>query len=221
MILTPSSRPRRAADGTPRGNNLNSDGGHLSLPPSSAPNLSAREEPEEPDEIRAIWGTTVNINETIRIFKDFLRGFKLKYRVAYDRERGVRTRTLASPEDGEICLYETLMRRMRQTGETNLNLDMHNLSAYPPAKKLYSHLHKYPQEVIPSMDQALKDIMLELAQEDHEHGIEGMGGEQGQEELGDIWGKVYKIRPFGLSAINLRDLNPTGKHYLTLAHTNV
>ncbi|KAG2749579.1 nucleic acid-binding protein [Suillus brevipes Sb2] len=55
------------------------------------------------------------------------------------------------------------MRRIRQTGETNLNLDMINLLSYPPCKKLFAQLQKYPQEVVPAMDPILKDLMLELA----------------------------------------------------------
>ncbi|KAH8101679.1 MCM-domain-containing protein [Cristinia sonorae] len=209
LALTPVRRPPRRAHHAPD-DNLNSDGTHLSLPPSSAPNLSAPAEPsDDANEIRAIWGTTVSIGETMRSFKEFLRGFKIKYRIAYDRERNVRTRTLASPEEGEVPLYETLMRRMRQTGENNLNLDMLNLLAYPPSKKLFTHLQKYPQEVVPAMDQSLKDVMLELADEDQRDGVEGMAGAQGDEEIGDIMSKVYKIRPFGIDAVNLRDLNPT------------
>jgi DNA replication licensing factor MCM4 len=165
---------------------------------------------DEPDEIRAIWGTTVNLAETMKLFRDFLRGFKPKYRALHDRQEGLRARTFATPEDGEIVLYETYMRRIRQTGETNLNLDMVNLLSYPPSKKLFSQLQKYPQEVVPAMDQVLKDIMLELADEDQQAGMDGMQGDQGDEEIADIMGKVYKVRPFGLTAMNMRDLNPSG-----------
>lgn len=149
----------------------------------------------------------------MKSFKEFLRGFKIKYRVAYDRERNIRTRTLSSPDEGETLLYEGLIRRMRQTGETNLNLDMANLLAYPASRKLHTHLQKYPQEVIPAMDTALKDIMLVIAEEDQQAEMEGMVGAQGDEEIGDIISKVFKIRPFGLQTINLRDLNPTGLHF--------
>ncbi|KAI0356995.1 nucleic acid-binding protein [Trametes cingulata] len=183
----------------------------MSVPASFAPNLFAPAVPseDEPDEIRAIWGTTVNLGETMKTFREFLRGFKIKYRIAYDRERGVRTRVLSSPEEGELLLYEGYLRRMRQTGETNLNLDMINLAAYPPSKKLHSQLVKYPQEVIPAMDQVLKDLMLEIAEEDQQAGMEGMRGEEGEEEISEIMGKVYKIRPFGIPSVNMRDLNPS------------
>ncbi|OCH88735.1 MCM-domain-containing protein [Obba rivulosa] len=209
LSITPSSAARRARR-TKLNDDMNSDGTHLSMPLSSAPHLSAPTVPsDEPDEIRAIWGTTVNLGETMKTFREFLRGFKTKYRVAYDRERGVRTRTLATPQEGEVQLYETYLRRMRQTGETNLNLDMINLASYPPSRKLHSQLIKYPQEVVPAMDQVLKDLMLEIAEEDQQAGVDGMRGEQGEEEIAEIMGKVYKIRPFGMPAVNMRDLNPT------------
>jgi len=99
---------------------------------------------------------------------------------------------------------------MRQTGDTNLNLDMENLLACPPCKKLHGQLGKYPQEVVPAMDQVLKDLMLEIADADQREGREGMVGVQGDEEIADIMGRVYKVRPFCITAVNMRELNPTG-----------
>jgi DNA replication licensing factor MCM4 len=168
---------------------------------------------DEPDEIRAIWGTTVNLADTMKAFRDFLKGFKPKYRIAFDRERGVPTRASESPAEVEIVLYETYMRRMRQTGETNLNLDMVNLLAYPPSRKLHGQLAKYPQEVIPAMDQVLKDLMLEVAEEDQQAAMEGMVGTEGDEEIAEVMARVYKVRPFGLSSVNMRDLNPGGEQH--------
>lgn len=219
LALTPTnSRNPRSSRRPVDPDNLNSDGTHLSLPPSSAPGgnplLSAPLAPsDEPDEIRAIWGTTVNLAETMKLFRDFLRGFKPKYRVAHDREQGLRTRVFASPEEGEVTLYETYLRRMRQTGHTNLNLDMGNLISYPPTKKLFGQLQKYPQEVVPAMDQVLKDLMLEIADMDQQAGMEGMRGDEGDEEIAEIMGRVYKVRPFGLKPVNMRDLNPTGTFF--------
>ena len=214
-MITPSSSARQPRQPQPTAqhgldpHNLNSD--HLEVPASSAPNLSAQLAPsDEPDEIRAIWGTTVNLAETMKLFRDFLKGFKPKYRVSYDRDLGLKTRAITSPAEGEAILYETYFRRMRQTGETNLNLDVVNLVAYPPSKKLHSQLLKYPQEVIPAMDQVLKDSMLDVADTDHQAGLEGMQGAEGEEEIGEIMGKVYKVRPFGLPAVNMRSLNPSG-----------
>ncbi|KNZ72799.1 DNA replication licensing factor mcm4, partial [Termitomyces sp. J132] len=212
LSATPSRIRRSNYDGPPRRNynDLNSDVSHLDVPLSSAPALSAPAAPsDEPDEIRAIWGTTVNLAETMKLFREFLKGFKPKYRVAHDREHGVHTRAFATPEEGEETLYETYLRRMRQVGDTNLNLDMVNLLAYPPSRKLYNQLMKYPQEVIPAMDQVLKDLMLELADLDQQAGMEGMVGADGEAEIAEIMGRVYKVRPFGLPTVNMRDLNPT------------
>ena len=132
LRVTPRASARRPAQ---QDGNLNSDGTHLSMPPSSATNgtaqqLSAAPPTSEPDEIRAIWGTNVNLQQTMHLFRDFLRGFKPKYRIAHDRAKGLPTRPLASPEEGEHLLYETYLRRMRQTGQTNLNVDMINVLSW-------------------------------------------------------------------------------------------
>ena len=58
------------------------------------------------------------------------------------------------------------------------------------------------------MDQVLKDMMLYIADMDHQAGMQGA---EGEEEIGDITRKVYhKVRPFGLPVVNMRFLNPTG-----------
>jgi hypothetical protein len=60
------------------------------------------------------------------------------------------------------------------------------------------------------MDQVLKDLMLEIADMDQQAGMQGMQGVQAEEEIADIMGKIYKVRPFGMKAVNMRELNPTG-----------
>lgn len=214
LNLTPSTARRPQRPTTNDGDNATSDvNGPLFIPSSAAaPQLSAPVPSSEPDEIRAIWGTNVNLAQTMKMFKEFLRGFKPKYRIAHDRSLNLPTRVLPNPESGEELLYETYLRRMRQTGQTNLNVDMINILSFPPSRKLHSQLIKYPQEVIPAMDQVLKDVMLELAELDVEEGLPGMQGLSGDEEIADIMGKVYKVRPFGEQAGNMRDLNPTGEH---------
>jgi hypothetical protein len=72
---------------------------------------------------------------------------------------------------------------------------------------------KYPQEVIPAMDQVLKDLMLELADADQQAGREGMIGAEGEEEIKAIMAKVYKVRPFGIKTVGMRELNPSGACY--------
>lgn len=186
----------------------------------SVPAVPSDDDDDDAGEIKAIWGTNVNINETMRVFREFMRGFKVKYRIAYDRERGRRTRVLSSPEEGEVLLYEQYLRRMRQTDQRILNLDMDNLASYPPSRKLQVLLVKYPQEVVPMMDQVLKDLMIEIAEEDQQAGMDGMRGADGEEEIATIMNRVYNIRPFGVPPVNMRDLNPSGtywRHHLPLS----
>ncbi|KAL1698991.1 hypothetical protein EV121DRAFT_296620 [Schizophyllum commune] len=150
LSLTPSfRRHHRQTEARPARSNLQSDASGLDVPMSSNANLSAlpAAQSDEPDEIRAIWGTTVNLAETMKSFREFLHGFKPKYRTAYDREGGL---ILTKVQEGEQLLYETYLRRMRITDQANLNLDINNLAAYPPCKKLHSQVVKYPQEVIPA-----------------------------------------------------------------------
>jgi DNA replication licensing factor MCM4 len=53
--------------------------------------------------------------------------------------------------------------------------------------------------------------MLEVAEMDQREGFDGMVGGQGDEEISEILSKVYKVRPFGLQSVNMRELNPTGE----------
>lgn len=66
------------------------------------------------------------------------------------------------------------------------------------------------------MDQVLKDVMIDLADEDSAAGMDGMQGREGEQELAEIMAKIYKVRPFGEKAINMRELNPGGKHGLNV-----
>ena len=42
------------------------------------------------------------------------------------------------------------------------------------------------------------------------NGVEGMEGDAGEEEIREVEGKVYKVRPFGIDPVNIRELNPSG-----------
>jgi len=176
-----------------------------------APSLTAQAVNSEAEDLtRVIWGTNVSLSESMTSFTNFLRNFKIKYRASWDHDRGLSVPALSSLEESERLLYEDYLRTMRVTGQTNLNLDMVNLQAFPPTKKLYTQLIKYPQEIIPVMDQVLKDLMVAVAEEDQQNGVEGMQGGEGEDEINEIMSKVYKVRPWGGDACNMRDLNPTG-----------
>lgn len=143
------------------------------------------------------------------MFRHFLRGFRLKYRWAYQKQHS--PNVVPKPRtdsDAEFLLYEAYLRRMRQTDQTSLNLRATDLAAYPPTHKLAHYLVKYPNEIIPIMDQVLKDEMLDLAHTDAKEGREGMEGDAGQQEIEIMEGRLYKVRPFGLESVNMRDLNP-------------
>lgn len=165
---------------------------------------------------KVIWGTNVSIGESMQAFRAFLRGFRLKYRWAHSRDQGTAVAAPLSrtPADGETLVYEGYLRRMRMTDQTNLNLRIPDLAAFPPARRMAMQLANYPQEMIPIMDQVLKDEMIEMAIDDARAGRDGMEGEAGQAEIEEMEGKLYKVRPFGGDSINMRDLNPSGKSCL-------
>lgn len=106
-----------------------------------------------------IWGTNVSIDDSLSGFKDFLRNFTKKYRFIVD----------GMPEDDEDAStpeYVEMMQQMLTLGITSLNLDMRNLKAYPPTKKLWQQAQDYPQDIISIMDQGIKDVMYELAEKE-------------------------------------------------------
>jgi DNA replication licensing factor MCM4 len=56
-------------------------------------------------------------------------------------------------------------------------------------QKQHGQLTKYPQEVIPTIDQVLKDLMLEIADLEQQEGREGMRGADGDVEVAEIMSK--------------------------------
>ncbi|EJD43035.1 MCM-domain-containing protein [Auricularia subglabra TFB-10046 SS5] len=162
-------------------------------PPSSSHPTSEQQENGQGDPTKAIWGTSVNLMDVMATFSKFLADYQPRMR-----------NPLAPDADSHI--YQYYLRRMRRTGETNLNLDVNNLKTYK--KGLYHQLIRYPQEVIPSMDVVLKDAMVKLAEDDQAAGHEDMRDAQGDEEIRAILQNVYTVRPFGEQTCNMRDLNP-------------
>ena len=111
------------------------------------------------DSTRVIWGTNVSIQDTMSSFKSFLRNYTRKYRMWADG--ATEEETQAEGSQGDRKEYLDMLRNMRQLGVTGLNLDVRNLKAYPATLKLWFQIQSYPQEVIPLMDQTLKDILLD------------------------------------------------------------
>lgn len=118
------------------------------------------------DSTRVIWGTNISIQDSMSAFKNFLYNYAKKYRMWADGATEDETRDLGTVGDEKE--YFNMLNNMRQLGVGGLNLDIRNLKAYPSTLKLWHQLHAYPQEIIPLMDQTVKDVMVELAEKEME-----------------------------------------------------
>lgn len=112
---------------------------------------------------RVIWGTNVSLVDSMNAMKDFLFNFQRKYRMIQDGELD---EGLSLPADHPAMAkeYVDMMKTMLELGVTPLNLDARNLKAYPATRKLWHQLQAFPSEIIPLMDVAVKDAMIELAE---------------------------------------------------------
>ena len=113
---------------------------------------------------RTIWGTNISLQDTIAKFKDFLLGYQKKYRMWAD---GATEKDTSDPNSGgNDKEYVDLLNNMLHLGVTGLNLDVRNLKAYPSTVKLWHQLQAYPHEIIPIMDQTIKDLMVDIAEKE-------------------------------------------------------
>lgn len=163
-------------------------------------------------------------------FKDFLRSFKTQYRLILDKQA-------ADAPEAQSKPYLEALETMLALGTNKLFLDVRDLSAYPPTKKLWHQLQTYPQELVPIMDQAVHDLMMELARNEmtkqkqtssapmpsqsSEPAIPSSDrpdepstprpAPQRDSTLEDqVADTIYMVRPFGMdTTTNLRDLNPS------------
>lgn len=177
---------------------------------------------------RVIWGTNVSIQDSMSAFKNFLYNFATKYRLWADGASEDETRILGST--AEKREYITTLNDMRRLGVATFNLDARNLKAYPLTQKLWHQLLAYPQEIIPLMDQTVKDVMVDLAlkemdvlRSESQRAGQNRRGQSvltsdavaPQDDVPDLVGEVegmsYKVLPFGLDeTVNMRDLDPAG-----------
>ncbi|KAF9346794.1 hypothetical protein BGX26_001692 [Mortierella sp. AD094] len=136
--------------------------------------------------VKVVWGTAVEINEVIRIFKDFLDNFKQKHRIVKENPN---VQSITESENRPF--YPQLIGQMARTNTRQLNLDCQNLLAYRPAVKLHSLLIDYPAEVLPLLDFTLNEYFDEIHPEV------------------DLRGDSLMIRPFSLGkTVNTRELGP-------------
>ncbi|KAI9762182.1 MAG: hypothetical protein M1840_001453 [Geoglossum simile] len=114
--------------------------------------------------IRMIWGTNVSMQDSMHSFRNFLTSFKRKYRMWADGAEEADTARESSV--AEELQYVRMMRNMRLLGVTSLNVDARDLKSYPPTNKFWHQMQAYPQEIIPIMDQTIKDVMVEQVTEE-------------------------------------------------------
>ncbi|KAL1646409.1 MCM DNA helicase complex subunit [Diplodia intermedia] len=115
------------------------------------------------DSRAVIWGTNISIVDSMHAMKDFLWKFQKKYRMIQD-ETLQEGQQLPQDHPGMTKEYMEMMETMLDLGVTALNLDARNLKSYPPTRKLWHQLQAFPNEIIPLMDVAVKDVMAELAE---------------------------------------------------------
>ncbi|KAI8899989.1 MCM2/3/5 family-domain-containing protein [Globomyces pollinis-pini] len=94
-----------------------------------------------------IWGTTVNIQDSMALFRSFI----LNYVDPLDQSMNI----------DDTPFYLNLLTYLHQNQIYNLNLDCSKIKSYEPSQKLYFQLIRYPQEIIPLLDHVLTDIFQE------------------------------------------------------------
>lgn len=195
-----------------------------------------------------IWGTNISIQDSTHAFKNFLYNYARKYRMWADGATEDDTQLMG--DAAEEREYVTMLNNMRKLGVTGLNLDIKNLKAYPSTLKLWHQLQTYPQEIIPLMDQSIKDVMLDLALKEmetlraqaqrnqqrtrdssvpHDPSSDAMSetGHPAPINVPDLAAQVevrtYKVLPFGMDkSINMRELDPAGeKKYFTTQNNQI
>ncbi|ETN39599.1 uncharacterized protein HMPREF1541_05825 [Cyphellophora europaea CBS 101466] len=185
------------------------------------------------DSSRVIWGTNISITDSMAGFKNFLRNYAKKYRMWADGMSEQETSALGSAAEEKE--YINMINNMRRLGISTFNLDTRNLKAYPATLKLWYQLQSYPQEIIPIMDQSVKDIAIELASQEMReaqrpgvHARDGSSmppapssemdaaatpGQTSASGVPDLVAEVevtnFKTLPFGMdTTTNMRDLDP-------------
>eukprot|EP00899_Mesostigma_viride_P019945 jgi/Mesvir1/27952/Mv20159-RA.2 len=122
-------------------------GADTSPPPTSgAPSQTGGDDDETPAAFTQtfVWGTNVNVEDTIHKFELFFNNFMDK--------------TTAEP------LYPLLLEELDETQRSTLNLDCRNLHEYD--SKLYDMLVNYPVEIIPCIDVAANRVLETILQKE-------------------------------------------------------
>jgi len=112
---------------------------------------------------KIVWGTNISVADATSKASDFYRNFQRKYRMVLDGELDT-TQGLPEDHSGNNKHYVDVMNAMLDFGTVNLNLDMRDVKAYPPTQKLWYQVQNFPAELLSVFDQALKDVMYEIAE---------------------------------------------------------
>ena len=112
---------------------------------------------------RVIWGTNVSIADSFSCMKDFLWNFQRKYRLIADDEIA-EGETLDVDDPAMAKDNVQMLETMLDLGTRAFYLDCRNLKAYPPTRKLWHQVQSFPAEIIPVMDAAVKDVLIEMAE---------------------------------------------------------
>lgn len=185
---------------------------------------------------RVIWGTNISIQDSMSHFKNFLFNYAKKYRMWADGATEEETNAMGAVADEKE--YITMLENMRDLGVVGMNLDIRNLKAYPSTLKLWHQVHAYPQEIIPLMDQTIKDVMIELATKKmqslqraaaaapirNSSSVPPLSSDPINSSapaatlpavvdipdlVEEVESRTYKVLPFGLDkSVNMRDLDP-------------
>ncbi|KAI5363750.1 putative mini-chromosome maintenance protein [Septoria linicola] len=112
---------------------------------------------------RLIWGTNISVTDSWSSFKDYLYNFQKKYRMIQDGEL-MEGEHVAASEPGAKKEALAQLETMLELGTKCFYLDCRNLKAYPGTRKLWHQLQAYPSELVPLIDSAVKDTLMELAE---------------------------------------------------------
>ncbi|KAI9005605.1 MCM2/3/5 family-domain-containing protein [Hyaloraphidium curvatum] len=137
---------------------------------------------------KTIWGTTVNIQESMKMFSNFLLNFTMANRMRMDQPD---IDDLLIDDKDREPYYPKLLRQIQELQVYNLNLDCANLKAFPGSRKLYHQMLRFPQEIIPICDYVLKEVFLDMFPDV------------------DLNDNVITVRPFNTGrVVNMRELDP-------------
>lgn len=152
------------------------------------------------EKVRVIWGTNIVIKETVTSFRDFLINFTMGHKRLAGLDDAESTLPPPTPQNATPLydvepFYPRLLRQLKETEVSFLNLDGSNLKAYQPTQTLYHQLICHPQEIIPLMDMTVNELFAELFP-----------------ELDAATTEPIQVRPFNMGCIvNMRELSPGGK----------